>query len=61
MDTLLYSNTTGTIISDTYGIARGATAIAVRVLGASGGGTTGYIDNNRNPSLLYMQALLCDI
>ncbi len=30
----------GTVIGNTYGLARGATAIAVKVLGSNGSGTT---------------------
>ena len=38
-----YSVLTGTVMSNTWGLARKATAIAVRVLNANGSGTTAYV------------------
>ena len=39
----LYSVLSGTVMSNTWGLARKATAIAVRVLNADGGGTIAYV------------------
>ena len=39
---------TGTVMSDTFGIAKSATAIAVRVLDANGGGTYAYAPSYKN-------------